>query len=150
MSVNVKMQGESRELVEQSQLKWTKLWSGNKYEWVWSNLELSDYPQNYGLLAFHCGENSDSTNTYWGYLFVNPDYFGITQIVPLVPFGSYYWGQINCVIAKGSKTLTGGSYSWLTPSKANAPCQLRAIYGIKLGGVINRLLSLIQRRVVLA
>ena len=150
MSVNVKMQGESHELVEQNQLKWTKLWSGNKFEWSWSDLELNDYPQNYGLLAFHCGENSSSTNTYWGYLFINPDYFGITQIIPLVPFGNYYWGQVNCVITKGSKTLTGGSYSWLTPNKANAPCQLKAIYGIKLGGVINRLLSLIRRRVVLA
>ena len=134
MSVNVKMQGESHELVEQNQLKWVELWSGSSRGDLF-NFDLNDYPQNYAFIEL-CGEVA-------------------TCMIPTIKFGSEIQGcgaSNNgfvigaCTLTKDSKNICGKFKKYDTDSKSYININLTNIYGIKLGGVINRLLSLIQRR----
>ena len=145
MSVNVKMQGESHELVEQKQFGRSELWSGNKSNGTSEmTITLSDYPSNYDILAIY-------QNYYDEYpshtIVMNELVYG--RYIDSMSFGHLLPNCIKLKLEKASKDIKITSTAMVSFGNY-AQSGLVRVVGIKLGGVINRLFSLIQRRVVLA
>ena len=129
MSVNVKMQGESHELVEQKQFGRATLWSGNKSNGTSEmTITLSDYPSNYDMLVIY-QNYYDEYPTH----IIDMDELVYGHYIDSMSFGRLLPNCIKLKIEKISKNIKITSTA-MTSFGNYAQSDLVRVVGIKLGG----------------